>query len=138
MKLTAIDHVQLAMPAGGEPNARAFYIDVLGLAEVRKPPVLEARGGAWFASGAVQVHLGVEAEFRAARKAHPGFRVEGLDALAERCRVAGHEPLFDADLPGYSRFYVADPFGNRLEFLQPEDAPSTVLERSGSDHHDCR
>jgi catechol 2,3-dioxygenase-like lactoylglutathione lyase family enzyme len=122
VKLVAIDHVQLAMPAGGEPRARAFYGGVLGLTEIRKPPALAARGGAWFASGDVQVHLGVEAEFRAAGKAHPAFRVDGLTALADRCRAAGHEPVFDTDLPGFARFYVADPFGNRLEFLTPHDA----------------
>lgn len=120
IRILALDHVQLAMPAGEEAAARRFYGEVLGLAELAKPPVLEARGGAWFGDGAVQVHLGVEADFRPARKAHPGFRVENLDALAARCEAAGHAPLWDADLPGYRRFYVADPFGNRLEFLVPD------------------
>ena len=117
--ILAIDHVQLAMPAGEEEKAREFYAGVLGLSEVPKPAVLAGRGGVWFASGPVQVHLGVEADFRPARKAHPAFRVQDLEALALRCRAAGYEPAFDTDLPGCSRFYVADPFGNRLEFLKP-------------------
>lgn len=126
MHLEAIDHVQLAMPAGGELRARAFYSGILGLSEIPKPPVLAARGGAWFASGSVQVHLGVEADFRPARKAHPAFRVRGLGSLVERFRAAGLDVTPDADLPGYSRFYLSDPFGNRLEFLEPQSGPATV------------
>ncbi|HEU0297951.1 MAG TPA: VOC family protein [Longimicrobium sp.] len=120
MGIVALDHVQLAMPAGEEAAARRFYGGVLGLAEIPKPPALAARGGAWFGDGAVQVHLGVEADFRPARKAHPAFRVEGLEALAARCDAAGHAPTWDTELPGYRRFYVADPFGNRLELLEPD------------------
>jgi catechol 2,3-dioxygenase-like lactoylglutathione lyase family enzyme len=119
VRFEAIDHVQIAMPEGGEPRAREFYGAVLGLAEIAKPPALAVRGGAWFGAGGVQVHLGVEREFRPARKAHPAFRIRGLDALAERCRAAGYDPTFDTDLPGHRRFYVSDPFGNRLEFLEP-------------------
>jgi catechol 2,3-dioxygenase-like lactoylglutathione lyase family enzyme len=126
MRLEAIDHVQLAMPAGEEPKARAFYSGILGLAEIPKPPVLAARGGAWFASGSVQVHLGVEADFRPARKAHPAFRVLDLGALAERLHAAGLDVVPDADLPGYSRFYVSDPFGNRLEFLESQSGAAPV------------
>lgn len=119
MTILAIDHVQLAMPAGAEARARAFYSGVLGLAEVPKPAALAARGGVWFANASVQLHLGVEAEFVPARKAHPALRVDDLDAIAAACAAAGHPPQFDDALPGCARFYVTDPFGNRLEFLQP-------------------
>ncbi|HUL74851.1 MAG TPA: VOC family protein [Vicinamibacterales bacterium] len=118
MTILAIDHVQLAMPAGAEAQARAFYSGVLGLPEIPKPAALAARGGAWFGRGSVRIHLGVEADFRPARKAHPALLVDDLDGLEAACRAAGFPPERDADLPGYARFYVADPFGNRLEFLQ--------------------
>lgn len=118
MTILGIHHVQLAMPAGGEARATAFYGAVLGLAEVPKPATLAARGGAWFSTGTVELHLGVEADFRAARKAHPALLVDDLDGLEAACRAAGLVPQRDGGLPGYSRFYVTDPFGNRLEFLQ--------------------
>jgi len=117
---TRLDHVQLAMPAGEEHRARAFYSDVLGLTEESKPADLAARGGAWFRNGSVRLHLGVDAEFRAARKAHPALLVQGLGELAARCRAAGFPPVIDEPLPGFDRFYVFDPFGNRLELLQPD------------------
>lgn len=114
-------HVQLAMPPGAEAEraARAFYGGALGMAEVAKPPALAERGGAWFGAGGLELHLGVEPDFRPARKAHPAIVVDDLDGLAARLRAAGAEPRFDADLPGHRRFYVDDCFGNRLEFLQP-------------------
>ena len=117
----AIDHVQLAMPVGGEEQARAFYADALGLVEVPKPPALAARGGGWFESRppAVALHLGAEADFRPARKAHPALRISDLDALADRLAAAGVEIRWDDELPGHRRFYADDPFGNRLEFLSP-------------------
>lgn len=118
MKLVAIDHVQLAMPPGQEHAAYAFYRDCLGLTELPKPASLATRGGVWFGSGSVQLHLGVEADFRPAKKAHPAIRVESLDQLADRLVRSGWEVLFDENLPGYRRIYVADPFGNRLEFLE--------------------
>ena len=116
--IAGIDHVQLAMPAGREDEARAFYGGLLGMEEVAKPPVLAARGGVWFRSGSAQVHLGVEKEFRPARKAHPALRVDGLAGLVERLRGAGVEVVDDEALPGYERVYVADPFGNRIELLE--------------------
>jgi catechol 2,3-dioxygenase-like lactoylglutathione lyase family enzyme len=122
MKFVAIDHVMLAMPPGGEDLARGFYRDALGLSELPKPPALAARAGAWFGAGSVQLHLGIEQDFRAARKAHPAIRVELLDRLAERLTESGFQVDFDEDLPGHRRFYVSDPFGNRLEFLEPEPA----------------
>lgn len=110
------------MPAGGEAAARRFYSQVLGLTELPKPPVLAARGGAWFASGPVQIHLGVEEDFRPARKAHPAIRVDDLDDLTAQITAAGYEVRFDDDLPGYRRFYVADPFGNRLDGAGEQDS----------------
>jgi catechol 2,3-dioxygenase-like lactoylglutathione lyase family enzyme len=120
--IVALDHIQLAMPAGGEDEARAFYADVLGLAEQVKPANLAKRGGVWFASGDLKVHLGVEADFRPARKAHPAFRVENLARLRARCVAAGFATIDDEPLPGYERFYVHDPFGNRIECLAPNEA----------------
>jgi catechol 2,3-dioxygenase-like lactoylglutathione lyase family enzyme len=116
--LLAIDHVQLAMPAGGEAAARSFYGDVLGLPETPKPPHLAKRGGCWFERGALKIHLGVETDFRPARKAHPGLLVSGLDALKARLAQAGYA-LNDEPLEGYDRIYVDDPFGNRIELLEP-------------------
>ncbi|HXC84970.1 MAG TPA: VTT domain-containing protein [Trebonia sp.] len=113
-----IHHVQLACPAGSEPALREFYGGVLGLAELQKPPVLAARGGCWFSGHGIELHLGVEQDFRPARKAHPGLLVEGLDGWASRLRDAGYPVLFDDDFPGLRRFYTQDPNGNRLEFLE--------------------
>ena len=118
MTIYAIDHVQLAMPPGEEDKARAFYIGVLGMSETPKPPALAARGGVWFEAGAVKVHLGVEQDFRPARKAHPAFLVEGLDALAARCAENGSQVSYDEPLAGYRRLFVADPFGNRIELME--------------------
>ena len=114
----AIDHVQLAMPRGGEAAAREFYAAKLGIPEVPKPPLLAVRGGCWFESGDVRVHLGVEDDFRPARKAHPAFRVIGLAALVER---AGLDVTWATDAPGVVRGHVDDPFGNRIELI--DDAP---------------
>ena len=113
-----LNHVQLAMPAGHEAEARAFYSGVLGLTEEPKPANLAKRGGVWFSGGSLRLHLGVDPDFRAATKAHPAFQVEGLTDLAERCRSAGHPPTTDEPLEGFSRFYVSDPFGNRIELLE--------------------
>ncbi|MEU6976130.1 MULTISPECIES: VOC family protein [unclassified Streptomyces] len=121
--LVAVDHVQLAAPAGSEDLLRTFYGDVLGMTEVPKPPVLAARGGCWFAAagGAVQLHLGVEADFRPARKAHPGLRVAGILDYAARLEKHGVTLVWDDNLPGHRRFHTEDPVGNRLEFLEPVD-----------------
>jgi catechol 2,3-dioxygenase-like lactoylglutathione lyase family enzyme len=118
MAITALHHVQLAMPRGGEDEARSFYVNVLGLAEVPKPESLRERGGVWFRSGSAEVHLGVEEEFRPARKAHPAFLVENLAWMVKRCEEAGCSVKRDELLLGYDRIYVADPFGNRIELLQ--------------------
>jgi catechol 2,3-dioxygenase-like lactoylglutathione lyase family enzyme len=115
----AIDHVQLAMPAGGEAAARAFYGDLLGLPEVPKPPPLAARGGCWFESGPVKLHLGVEQDFRPARKAHPALVVADLPALRRTLDGAGVEVVDGEPLDGQDRMFAFDPFGNRLELLEP-------------------
>ncbi len=119
MTLQAIDHVQAAMPAGEEDKARAFYRDLLGLPEQPKPAALAKRGGCWFESAAVKVHLGVETPFTPARKAHIAFRVNNVAELASRARAAGYQVIKNEELPGFERVYIYDPFGNRLEFLRP-------------------
>ena len=118
--LAAVDHVQLAAPAGAEDALRGYYVGVLGMTEIPKPAVLAARGGCWFGAGAVQLHLGVEADFRPAKKAHPGLLVTGIEAYAARLKSLGASVTWDSDLPGHRRFYSEDPVGNRLEFLEPE------------------
>ncbi len=121
--LRGIDHVQLAIPAGAEAEAtaEAFYGGVLGLRRVPKPPPMAARGGCWFESEGVHVHLGVEADFRPARKAHPAFLVGGLDALVERLDAAGVVFREDRELPGVHRGFIEDPFGNRIELVDASD-----------------
>lgn len=125
MRIQRLDHVQLAMPAGGEDRARAFYRDVLGIPETPKPPHLAKRGGCWFERGPLKIHLGVEADFRPARKAHPAFIVEDLDALAASLRAHGYELREDEPLEGYDRIYVDDPFGNRIELMEPNTPAAT-------------
>jgi catechol 2,3-dioxygenase-like lactoylglutathione lyase family enzyme len=114
---STIDHVQLAMPAGEEQKARAFYEGLLGMEEVPKPAELEQRGGCWFASGGVQLHLGVENDFRGAKKAHPALRCRDYARLLKRLREAGVEVNEPGDIPGVSRCHVHDPFGNRIELM---------------------
>ena len=118
MAVRGIHHVQLAMPPGGEDAARAFYGALLGLPERAKPPELAARGGCWFESAAVKVHLGVEADFRAAKKAHPGLLVDDLAGLTARLVAAGYAVTPDQPLDGMPRVYVDDPFGNRIELIE--------------------
>jgi len=120
-----IHHVQLACPAGSEDASRAFYSGVLRLAEIEKPPALARRGGCWFRGHGIELHLGVEADFRPARKAHPGLLVTGLDGWAARLTAAGYPVSFDDEFPGMRRFYASDPHGNRLEFLEPVTAASS-------------
>jgi len=115
-----LHHVQLAIPPGGEDACRAFWGAALGMDELAKPPELAARGGCWFRGGGLEVHLGVENEFAAAKKAHPGVLVRDLRGLAARFDAAGVAVKWDDGFPGFSRFYTHDPFGNRLEFLEPK------------------
>jgi len=120
MGVAGIDHVQLAMPAGGEAEAVAFYDGLLGLATIPKPPHLAVRGGCWFERGQTKIHLGVEADFRAARKAHPALIITDLAELADRLMAAGYDVRVEGGLEGYDQRYVDDPFGNRLELLEPQ------------------
>src|SRR5205823_5312587 len=122
-------HVQVAMPRGAEDEARQFYSGVLGLTELKKPPNLAKRGGVWFALGEQQLHLGVADEFSPAQKAHPAILVRGLDELREKLLAGGFSPAEDEPLAGYRRFYVGDPFGNRLEFLERMPGRSVGADR---------
>ncbi|AXX98750.1 VOC family protein [Profundibacter amoris] len=121
MFISAIHHVQLAMPKGSEDAARAFYGGLLGLSEAPKPPILAARGGVWFESGDVRVHLGVEQDFLPARKAHPAFQVQGVTVLLAHLEARGVAVTHHDNLPGFIRGYVNDPFGNRIELLEPKE-----------------
>lgn len=118
-EFAAVDHVQLAIPPGGEPRCRAFWGGLLGMTEIPKPPILAARGGCWFQGPGFQLHLGVEKDFSPALKAHPGFHIRGLRALAQRLTEHGYPVTFSDEVPGQDRFHTVDPFGNRLEFLEP-------------------
>jgi catechol 2,3-dioxygenase-like lactoylglutathione lyase family enzyme len=122
MLVRAIDHVQLAMPAGEEDAARSFYSGLLGLPETPKPAHLAARGGCWFESETLKIHLGVDTDFRPAKKAHPALLVADLPELVRQLRAAGVELVDDEPLEGYDRVYAYDPFGNRLELLEPRPA----------------
>jgi catechol 2,3-dioxygenase-like lactoylglutathione lyase family enzyme len=119
MPATAIHHIQLAMPRGEEDRGRAFYGSLLGLIEIPKPATLNERGGLWFQIGALELHLGIEDDFRPAKKAHPGLLVDDLTMLVTRLEAAGHPTKPDHLLEGYERAYVYDPFGNRIELLEP-------------------
>lgn len=121
MNIISIDHVQIAMPEGQEDAARAFYINILGFTEIPKPPALLKRGGAWFQSGNVQLHVGVDKDFHPARKAHPAFIVDNFDVILENTQQAGYE--WDESQPpldGYKRAHIYDPFGNRIELMEKE------------------
>lgn len=118
MVLLRLDHVQLAMPAGREDEATAFYEGLLGIPRVPKPAHLAVRGGCWFESDDLKVHLGVDAEFRPATKAHPAFVVDDVRALARDIAAAGYDVVDDEPLDGYDRVYALDPFGNRIELMQ--------------------
>lgn len=117
-RVERLDHVQLAMPPGGEERATAFYEGVLGIPRVPKPAELAARGGCWFERDRLRVHLGVEEDFRPARKAHPALAVTGIDALCAVLEAAGHPVRRAEDVPGTPQWYVDDPFGNRIELVQ--------------------
>jgi catechol 2,3-dioxygenase-like lactoylglutathione lyase family enzyme len=118
MGIKAIDHVQLAMPAGKEEVARAFYGTILGIPEISKPSNLAKRGGCCFEKGALKIHLGVAVDFRPARKAHPALLVDDLAALKAKIENAGYTVKTDEPLEGYDRVYVDDPFGNRIELME--------------------
>src|SRR6185503_4792592 len=119
MKILSIDHVQIALPTGSEESARAFYMDVLGFTEIPKPAELAKRGGVWFQSENVQLHLGIEQNFQPARKAHPAFIVDDLDSLITKAQSLGYETdTNQPSLNGFKRAHVFDPFGNRIELME--------------------
>ncbi len=124
--LISIDHVQLGMPTGGEATARAFYVGVLGMREVPKPPQLAGRGGLWLTAGPVAIHLGVEADFRPSAKAHVAFVVDDLAGTRDRLTAAG--TAIDEDDSGLPvrRCYIRDPFRNRIELVEPADAGFSI------------
>lgn len=115
----SIHHVQVAIPADGETRAREFYGTLLGLEEIAKPPNLQQRGGVWFQTGNLQLHLGVDRSFHPAEKAHVALQVVDLPSLVQRLAAAGYSTTEDEPLPGFARCYVNDPFGNRTELLEP-------------------
>lgn len=119
-----IDHVQMAIPVGAEDRARAFYVGVLGLTEVPKPDVMAARGGAWFEAGDVRVHVGVEAEFVPARKAHPALTMRGLRSFID---TAGLDATWNNEIEGLVRCHVSDPFGNRVELVDADTIVTTAM-----------
>jgi catechol 2,3-dioxygenase-like lactoylglutathione lyase family enzyme len=120
LPFSAIDHVQLAMPAGQEDKAREFFAGLLGMQEIPKPAALLKRGGCWFQSGIVQVHLGTENEFQPARKAHPALKCTNYDGLLAKLRAGGAVVTESDDIPGVRRCHVHDPFGNRIELVSSE------------------
>jgi catechol 2,3-dioxygenase-like lactoylglutathione lyase family enzyme len=120
-RLRGIDHVQMAIPVGGEDQARAFFVGRLGMTELAKPALLAARGGAWFAAGSVEIHVGAEADFVPARKAHPALLVDGLRAFVSE---AGLDARWNDEITGVDRCHVDDPFGNRIELIEAAGATS--------------
>lgn len=118
-RFTGLHHTQLAIPVGGEELARRYYGEILRMTEIEKPLVLAARGGCWFRGGGLELHLGVEKDFRPAAKAHPGILVENLDALAKRLEASDCDVEWDPHFPGHRRFYSHDLHGNRIELLEP-------------------
>ena len=120
MRVRRLDHVLLAMPAGRESDARRFYQGILGIPEASKPEALAARGGCWFEDGELKIHLGVEKDFVPARKAHPAFIVDDLAGLEFKLKASGYPVAHDEPLEGYDRIFVNDPFGHRIELMQPK------------------
>ncbi|HET9719038.1 MAG TPA: VOC family protein [Solirubrobacteraceae bacterium] len=133
MLIEGLDHVQVAAPPGCEAEARRFYGDLLGLTELEKPESLQRRGGVWFAVGAQQLHVGVEAPFTPARKAHPALRVRpgSLDSLAARLEAAGVTVAWDGEIAGVRRFFSADPWGNRIELLVAAERDEATAAEAG-------
>ena len=115
-----IDHIQLAIPTHSEDAHRAFWIGILGFSELEKPENLKPRGGAWFRLRTTEIHLGVETEFSPAKKAHPAFRVPGLNDLADKLTLANYPVRWDNSIDGLHRFFTDDPSGNRIEFIEEQ------------------
>jgi len=127
---SAIDHVQLAAPPNSEDAARRFYGEILGMEELPKPPLLAARGGVWFASGNVQVHIGIEPDFRPARKAHPAFRCDDYEKLIAVLESSGIDVQAADEIPGIRRAHLHDPFGNRIELVAEPLARTNLAENA--------
>ncbi len=125
MTLAGLDHLQLAIPVGGEDAARGFYGDLLGLREVPKPAELAGRAGAWFVGPGIALHLGTDDPFVPALRAHPAFLVDGLPSLLVARAAAGVPGSPDESVPGVRRAYIADPFGNRIELIESADGGFT-------------
>ncbi|MGZ5289130.1 MAG: VOC family protein [Actinomycetota bacterium] len=118
-RLVGLHHVQLAMPPDEEEAAVKFYGAILGLEQVPKPADLSPRGGVWFRTGDLEVHLGMEEQFSPAVKAHPAFLVDGLETMKARIEAAGYRVTDTVQIEGFHRVYVRDPFGNRVELIEP-------------------
>lgn len=116
-EVLGLDHMQIAIPVGGEPEAIAFYSGVLGLTQLPKPEPLASRGGCWFQAGPMQIHLGADADFLAAKKAHPALIVSDIDSMLEALEAAGHEVRAGATIDGVTQTFTDDPFGNRIELV---------------------
>ncbi|HEY0493076.1 MAG TPA: VOC family protein [Candidatus Dormibacteraeota bacterium] len=122
MRITGVHHAQVAIPAGSEAAARRFYGDLLGMPEIDKPASLGDRGGAWFSCGDQQIHCGVENDIAPTRR-HPALLTDDLEELRKRLLGSGVQVIEDRQIPGFRRFYAQDPFGNRIEFMEPTDNP---------------
>ena len=116
--IQGLDHIQLAIPVGEESKARAFFGGILGMSEIPKPESLKGRGGCWFSCGAQELHIGIEADFKAAKKAHPAFLVRDLNTVQEQLENAGVQITIQPPLPNAKRIFLEDPFGNRIELLE--------------------
>jgi catechol 2,3-dioxygenase-like lactoylglutathione lyase family enzyme len=120
MPILNLDHVQVAIPAGGQARACQFYAGILGFTEVAKPAAMAGRNSIWFISGPVNLHLGIEPDFHPAKRAHPAFVVDGLSEILSACERAGLATKPDTSFNGFRRVHVFDPFGNRLELMERE------------------
>jgi len=133
MTITGLDHLQIAIPPGGEAEARRFYAGALGMTEVEKPAALVARGGCWFEAAGTVLHLGVEQDFTPRCKAHPAFLVRDLATVRQRLVAEGVPVVEDQSLPDVRRCYTADPFGNRIELIEQGDGFSERRARAPGD-----
>jgi catechol 2,3-dioxygenase-like lactoylglutathione lyase family enzyme len=118
MPILSLDHVQVAIPIGSETRAQEFYSGILGFTEIEKPAAMAGRNSIWFVAGTVNLHLGIEADFHPAKRAHPALVVEGLDEILAACERAGLPTKPDTSVNGFRRVHVFDPFGNRLELME--------------------
>ena len=118
MPILNLDHLQVAIPTGGEEAARSFYIGILGFSEQSKPASMAGRNSIWLTAGPVNLHLGIEADFHTAKRAHPAFTVNNLDEIVSACERAGLVTKPDTPVGNFRRTHVFDPFGNRIELME--------------------